>query len=483
MSPVPSIDAEIGISLYATSFAGLGSGYGIRATPDDFAVYEILSQKTLHLLTCRHNDDNPGNMQRNIPDAADDLQSPTVLDAQAQKKNGYAVYLLKKRGIDTVHALSTIYQMTGARLKSLGLKDASATTTQYVCSVGANKRLQDITAPKFSLEFAGYAKKPLTGKQMLGNRFRIRITGDWSDMDNDADRSPARFEEHGKIPNFYGYQRFGSRRPVTHLVGRAVIKRDFDEAVRLILEFDSEYDTAARREMRRNLADPCAYARSIKRLPSGMDTERLVLGELDAHGDPLRAFRAIPLQLRRLYVSAYQSYLFNCVLSIAIERDEDLSAPIRGDVCFDRDGKLVKYDKGSRGLLADAVDATATTATTVGTGGASITPHGSHNNAIRFNPYSVTIPIVGYSYYAKTRFAPYVSCVLEDESVSPKDFFIKEMQEISGEGGFRDAIMQCSKYMWNHDGKTVSFSLARGSFATMLLREIIKPPDPIASGF
>lgn len=484
---IPDIDTEIGIGLYATTFLGLGNGYGIRTTPDDFAVYEILSQKTLDSLIVCGNDQNPSNIcDHNFIDKGDcdvcSLQSITSANVSKNKKNVYAVYVLKKRGIDTAHALFAIYNMTGARLKSLGLKDASATTVQYVCSVGANKRLQDITASKFSLKFIGYSKKPLTKKQMLGNRFRIRISGEWSKLDNINDAynynnpNPANFTEYDKIPNFYGYQRFGSRRPVTHLVGRAIIERNFDEAVRLILEFDSEHDIPARREIRDNLADPASYAQSIKLLPPGMDTERLVLEELCAHGDAFRAFRAIPLQLRRLYISAYQSYLFNRVLSIAIDKGEDLSTPIRGDVCFDHTGKLAKYDKSAHGKLL-------TNATVTSKSNVSRLCNTIDNNSIRTNPYSVAIPIMGYAYYAKTRFAPYMSCVLEDESVSPKDFFIKEMQEISGEGGFRDAIMQCSNYIWQPSNKTVSFSLVRGSFATMLLREIIKPPDPITSGF
>ena len=198
----------------------------------------------------------------------------------------------------------------------------------------------------------------------------------------------------------------------------------------------------------------------------------MVLEGLARHGDSLRAFRAIPLQLRRLYTSAYQSYLFNRVLSAAIADGEDLCGAIRGDVCFDNTGRLSRHDGGrpappqSSDVLSGIGDA--------GSG-----------NVIRTRTTSVAIPIMGYSYYSKTRFAPYMSSVLEEDEcqITPKDFFIKEMQEVSGEGGFRDAIMQCSGYAWCSDSKTVAFSLVRGSFATMLLREIIKPPDPIAAGF
>ncbi len=464
---VPEIDRTIGIGVYATPFPGLGRGYGIRATPDDFAVSEILSPAALRMIR------DPGAGGNGNADA----------DASAKGK-GYAVYVLRKRGIDTAHALGAIRKMTGAKLKPLGLKDASATTTQYVCSTGAaGRRLRDISASRFGLAFAGYAKRPLTKRQMLGNGFRIRISGDWGGPGGGSSRDataattapdPSGFVTYAdSVPNFYGYQRFGSGRPVTHMVGRALTMGDYGEAVRLILEYASPYDTRERREVRENLADPALYAQSARRLPPGMDTEKTVLEGLAMHGDPLRALRAVPLLLRRLYVSAYQSYVFNRTLSAAIVAGESLLDPKPGDVCFDRNGNLHKYD-GTAYTTATA---------TAGSGGENGREADAHGGLVRVRNDAVAIPVVGYSYYSKTRFAPYVSDVLMDEGVKPRAFFLNEMQEASGEGGFRDAVLQCSGYAWHDDTKTVEFSLARGSFATMLLRELIKPPNPISAGF
>lgn len=517
MTAIPEIDAAIGIGVYATSFPGLGGGYQIRASPEDFEVDEILSMRALKSIRATSDNSEP---RDNYNATCGDDHNTTDFDTAGgnnngggvddDNDNGYAVYLLTKRGIDTAHALSAIYKMTGARLKPLGLKDAAATTRQYVCSVGAKgRRLRPVTHAKFGLQFEGFAKRPLTKKQMLGNRFRIRIVGDWdiaAGSNNDdknthcnsnanngafgAVANPADFDVTEPVPNFYGYQRFGSRRPVTHLVGRAIIQRDFEEAVRLILEFDSAYDLPQRRELRSNLADPESYQRSAKKLPPGMDTERLVLEALAGGSSAFDAFKAIPLQLRRLYVSAYQSYLFNRALSDAIADGENLSDPVRGDVCFDAGGSLAKYDPSLH--QNRTLNLQGTNRSTTGKGN----PYGTRKNtrygrgalgepadSIRTRAASVAFPIVGYSYYAKTRFDPYVSHVLDEESVLPKDFFIKEMQEISGEGGFRDAILQCVGYSWDSASKTVQFSLIRGSFATMLLREIIKPPDPVMAGF
>ena len=77
---------------------------------------------------------------------------------------------------------------------------------------------------------------------MVGNHFRIKIDG--------ASNELAKFNEFDKILNFYGYQRFGSRRPVTHLIGRSLIQKDFTGAVDLLLSYTSEYDKVENTKLR-----------------------------------------------------------------------------------------------------------------------------------------------------------------------------------------------------------------------------------------
>ena len=397
---IPEIDSHLGISVYATDFVGIGGT--IRDVPEHFQVYEVLSERA----------------------------SKSIAE-----KSGYAVYKLVKKNIDTSHALDGIFRRTGLRLKSLGLKDASAVTEQFVCSSGKGRFVNEFATDKFSLSLFGFARRPLAKKDMTGNRFKITMTGNRP--------SPKSFNEEDRILNFYGYQRFGSKRPVTHLVGKAILHLDFDEAVRLILSHVSKYDSQENSELRAKLSDSANYEKCLRLLPFWMDTERLVLSQLIAHGDPFKAIRAIPVSLRRFYVQAYQSYLFNRTLSAAYSAGEELFASGQGDVCFDGAGTIGKHATGLDQHLA--------------------------------------VPFVGYSYYKKTRFHPYISEILESEEITPGNFFIKEMQEASSEGGFRQCAVNCTDY--TADGSTVQFTLSRGSFATILLREIMKPEDPMAAGF
>ena len=397
---IPKLDSQIGISVYSTNFKGIGGK--IKAAPEDFEVSEIISDKTLKLIT---------------------------------ELGDYAVYKLKKKNIDTNHAISDIFRKKGLRLKALGLKDAYAVTEQFVCSNNKRKSIESYTSLKYSIEKIGYVKKPLSKKNMIGNHFKIKIV--------DCKNNLSNFTEEGKILNFYGYQRFGSKRPVTHLVGKAIIQRDFQKAVEMILSFTSPFDSNKNNEIREKLSNKTNYKKYLDQIPPQMDIERIVLREMIESADPQKSIRQIPLSLRRFYIQAYQSFLFNCTLSSASSVGENLFEPQEGDVCFDLNGILGKYIKDVNQRLA--------------------------------------LPFVGYSYYKKTRFDNQISKILEFEKISPKDFFIKEMQEVSNEGGFRQAVISCSDY--SSDDNTLQFTLSRGSFATILLREIMKPEDPLKAGF
>ena len=362
---IPKIDSQIGISVYSTKFNGIGGR--IKTEAENFKVIEVLSEKSLKSIS---------------------------------QQDGYSVYKLKKKKIDTNHALSDIFRKNGIRLKALGLKDASAVTEQFVCSDNKNKSIENYTSEKYSLEKIGFVKKPLTKKDMVANHFNIKISDHVGNLDD--------FTEYTKILNFYGYQRFGSKRPVTHLIGKALLQRNFKRAVELIISFTSLYDSKENIEIREKLVDKSNYKKYYEQVPPQMDIERIVLREMIEHDNEQKAIHEIPLSLRRFYVQAYQSFLFNHTLSAAFTDGENLFEAQECDVCYDLHGIIGKYVKGLDQHLA--------------------------------------LPFVGYSYYKKTRFDFQISKILKTEEITPKDFFIKEMQEISSEGGFRQAAIQCTDY-------------------------------------
>jgi len=397
---IPKIDSEIGISVYSTDFEGCGGK--IRTKAEDFQVSEVLSKK-----------------------ATDSISEEGI----------YAVYKLKKSGIDTNHSLSNIFKKYRLRLKSLGLKDASAVTEQFVCSEMKKRSIDNISEKKYSIKKIGFVKKPLSKKDMIGNRFQIKIIDAFGDL--------GKFIEYEKILNFYGYQRFGSKRPVTHLIGKALLQKDYSKAITLLLTYTSKYDSKENSQLREKLSDKTKYPKLLEEIPFQMDLERIVVSEMIKDDNPKKAIRAIPISIRRFFVQAYQSFLFNLTLSAAFNDGENLFLPQQGDVCYDKNGLLGKFSNDTSQRLS--------------------------------------IPFIGYSYYKKTRFNYQISKILEREEIRTKDFFLKEMQELSNEGGFRNSSIKCDYVKVNQD--IITFTLSRGSFATIVLREIMKPEDPILAGF
>ena len=397
---ISQIDGEIGISVYTTDYLPVNGK--IKKNENDFCVSEVLSEKALLSF------DNP---------------------------DGHTVYLLTKFGIDTNHALLDIEKRYGIVLKSLGLKDANAITKQYVYTYKKLNSMEKIEGKKYSATRVGFTQKPISKKHMLGNLFEITIS-------ETTDALPS-LSDNEKILNFFGYQRFGSKRPITHLVGKSILQGNYDNALDYLLSYSSKYDSKKNNEFRKLISERKSESEIIELLPNSMDIERNLLKQLRIDKDPKNAIRSIPLKLRRFYVQAYQSFLFNKTLSMAYEYEEELFSPTADDVCFDKNFELGKYRNDPEQKLA--------------------------------------IPLIGHSYYKKSRFNYYIKKILEDESLSVKDFFIKDFQELSLDGGFRNASITIRDFSIQKN--VIKFQLSRGSYATIVLREILKPENPLECGF
>ncbi|MFN4336244.1 MAG: tRNA pseudouridine(13) synthase TruD [Candidatus Nitrosocaldus sp.] len=427
---VPNLDKIIGLEVYSTRWERMqgriksGKGY------EHFIVEEVID------LDC--------------------ISISKIRDDQHR----YPVYMLRKEGIDTIHALNEFESTYGLRLNPLGLKDADASTIQYVTT--ADRVIgEELHTRHCRLTLIGYSDRMLRKRDLIGNRFTITI-----ELDSSTDYGRCLENIQGvvmdvkarRVGNFYGYQRFGSIRPITHLVGKAIVKRRFKDAVDIFLTYTSEYEDEQSRRVRASLREEINDD-MMEHMPSHMDLEkRLAKGMLESN-DPIRALRSLPVRVRRLFVEAYQAYIFNRALSASIrEGGYDILKPCEGDLCFivdrgNRVGSMVRHD--------GSFDAS------------SVVP---------------VMQLVGYTFKPMGRFGRLVESVMKEEQITSKDFYIKEMQEVSVEGGFRPLPLlllydRFDVVEANGEVIKVSFALPKGSYATILLRELIKPVNPISAGF
>jgi tRNA pseudouridine13 synthase len=419
MKSVPKIDRLAGMECYCTDFRGIGGS--IREDSEGFRVSEIINESIL-----------------------------VGLSPVKDLLHKYPLYLLEKKGIDSHHALVEIKKDLGLDLRIMGMKDAKATTRQYASSTRiANVPNQHISRSKRTfLTLKGFTSRPMGKESLLGNEFMITIYGA-----KHFEMSEFRSEVE-KVANFYGLQRFGSERLVTHLVGREIVKRNFKKAAELLLSYTTEYDSAMSREIRQKSLDPKNYRNILKRLPKGMDIEYQLMNAFVNGKEPISALRSISINIRRLFVHAYQAYIFNKCLSDAIVGGENLQIPCDNDLCFELEspltfGRIRKFNP-------------------------SIDPKTSLIPALR---------LAGYSFQpGKGRFELTTKKIMDEENVTPRDFYIKEMQELSDQGGFRQALLCCRDFAYKGSLDTY-FKLPKGSYATTLLREIMKPEDPVKAGF
>ena len=414
MTPAAEAEQAVGIEFYASG--GAPCAGRAKSSADDFVVEERLTDIPFH--------------GEGDPD-------------------GFPLYRVQKRSIDTFHMAKDLAGELRCKVSYGGLKDKRAVAVQYVTPTSRRSlRPARVAKESYTADLVGYVAEPMSGARISGNSFTVVLRDCCADVGERAEEA-VRLSQQRKVPNYYGLQRFGTSGGGTHLIGKAIVKREFEEAVSLLL--GAPFCRAAREAM---LAR--RYDERIRFPPSGKDVERLVAMELMQHPQEwVRALRRVPIRLRRLYVQAYQSYVFNRTLSRAIAEGEDISKMEPGDNWA---------EPSLDGLLTSA-------------------PRG-----VRDSPTVRAVPmvqVVGYAFrdYG-SRFDRHIGAVLQSEGVEPGSFYVKEMQEVSAEGGFRRPHLAVRDASWNIDGHTatVKFTLGKGQYATILIREILKPRDPVASG-
>lgn len=360
----------------------------------------------------------------------------------------------EKRGITTHDAIHRISRALGVKPRDVGvagLKDARAVTVQtisveHVAEDAARAAVEGVDGVTL-LGLARHGNKLRLG-HLRGNRFTIRVRGVAPGARDRAEAVLARLAAAG-CPNWFGAQRFGMRGD-NDAVGRALVRGDADAAVRAVLALDAPPD-ADRAGAARRLAAEGRHAEALAALPRGFGTEAAVLRELSRGRPAGRALAAIPRHLLRLYVSAYQSRLFNALLA---ERLPDLGRLEDGDLAYLHD----------RGAVFEVADASVEQA---------------RADRLEISPSG---PLYGTRLlFAAGAPGERERALLAAEELSPEAFRVRGAGEMRGERRpFRVPVADAAAEDAPDDGGpglVLRFALPRGSFATALLGEILKTTE------
>ncbi len=224
----------------------------------------------------------------------------------------FSYFMMKKRLWNTLDAVSEIAKRLNVdvkRIRFAGIKDRQAVTQQYVSAENVPRvALENLSIKDIEIEYLGQSNERMHTGLLRGNEFNIVVRDISSGL-----------KANEKVPNYFDDQRFGNRK-TNHLVGKALLHKDFAKACEL-MEFEVEGND---------------YVNALKK----------------------------KMKLVKLCFNAYQSYLFNLVLDSYIRKNYEFKEAeySLGKLAFPSDKvkdfsiPLLQFDTEIDGELKDIYD-------------------------------------------------------------------------------------------------------------------------------
>jgi tRNA pseudouridine13 synthase len=230
------------------------------------------------------------------------------------------LYRLVKQSIGTIEAIEAIchrWNIAGRRVSYGGLKDRHAVTTQYLTIVdGPQKSLRE---KHFELIPVGRLPKPYGPASFQGNRFQVVIR----DLDErHVERAVAEILAHKRdgLPNYFDDQRFGSVGYSNQFIAHAWLLGDYERALFLALAEPNPFDRSAVKAQKTTIRDHWGQWPQAKAQLERSSARSIVTYLVDHPADFRGAFARIRRELRTLYFSAFQSHVWNLILARWIEQ-------------------------------------------------------------------------------------------------------------------------------------------------------------------
>ncbi|RII31360.1 MAG: tRNA pseudouridine(13) synthase TruD [Geobacter sp.] len=386
-----------------------GVGGAIKATPEDFLVEEI--------------------------------------PAYEPCGSGEHLYLLiEKRGITTLEALRRVagaLKIPERDIGYAGMKDSAGVTRQTV-SV-QRIRPEDVTGRELDgvkvLSAVRHTNKLKLG-HLKGNRFRIVVRGVAAAAAEAVPAVLALLAKRG-VPNYFGAQRYGVQGN-SHLIGTAMLQRDWHAAIDcLIGEPEAVRDEQWRAAIQAYHAGDGALA--LRLMPRHCRSEHDVLQRLATRPEAWeKAFNAVHPKLKKLYLSACQSRLFDALLE---RRLGEIDRVLAGDLAF-------KHVNGACFLVEDAeLEAPRAAAFEISASGPMF---GSKMK----NPAGAPLELEQQ--------------VLSEAGLMGADFDLGSGLRMEGERRPLRVPLAEPLFSLEADSLVLEFSLPKGSYATSVVREFTK---------
>lgn len=304
-----------------------------------------------------------------------------------EKSGNYLYFILKKRNYNTISAINMIRKHLNLPERFIGFagnKDRNAITEQLISIKSVPKeKIERLNLKDIELKYIGSDSSPISLGDLEKNEFIISVRN-LSKKNLEIFNKKSVDSKRLFIPNLFGSQRFSTNNAE---IGKLIVKKEYKKAAGLVGDKNDK-----------NTED----------------------NENNQNNNPIEVLRKLPLKLRRIYIHAYQSLLWNQAAE--------------------------EYIKNKK------ID-------------------------------NIKIPIVGFGTEIEeikdAELKKIIKNILEKEKLSPRDFIIKSIPELSSEGTERDLFLEVKDFRVLKQEKDelnkgkkkiiVSFSLPKGSYATVVI--------------
>ena len=261
-----------------------------------------------------------------------------------EKEGNYLFLCLRKINTSTLEAIRTFAKVNNIPLKEIGfagLKDKYAYTEQflslpkdyedkikYFSFIIFNRKVKSFEKifPKekifeiyknnfklkiFSIEKIGYIKNKLSLGDLKGNEFIVILHNIHSKFFKQIKKNLQIVKKYG-VANYFGEQRFGSLKDRSNFVILEAIKGNFEKAI--YIYFLEGRDKV----LKKYWGD---WENLYKKLKDSLeDFERDVILGLKRGLSFKKAFQIFPKNIKLMFYFAFQSFIWNKILSIYIKR-------------------------------------------------------------------------------------------------------------------------------------------------------------------
>jgi tRNA pseudouridine13 synthase len=357
----------------------------------------------------------------------------------------FSVYRVRKRGTTTLSVQAQMARTLGVAQSDIvfpALKDKDAVAVQHaaVHGIGSTR----VTGTGFTARLLGRIPRPLAPSDIFANRFTL-VLRDLPAEEVASIRERSAVLEQSGLPNYFDEQRFGSYVSGKDHIGKRILQRDAEGALRAYLTQPFAGDPKPVRAFKVLAADHWGDWDVLFEAAPRPSNFRSVLTYLRDHPEEYRkALNLITQRLLSIYLSAYQSLLWNRVAGRYLEAQLG-AAPAYIEVVGER---LPVYRS-----LPLAVDR------------------------------EIGIPLPNHRASYNPKMAEVVAQVLDEEGLKLNDLKARILKRAYLSKGRRALFLFPEDVSISEPGPderfpdrqrmTASFALPRGSYATMVLKTLV----------